>query len=58
MGSLELDPSIRKGGDSGLPVAVAGPESEIAKGFYEIARKVARSAMEIAGRTQDVLEIS
>jgi ATP-binding protein involved in chromosome partitioning len=58
LGSLELDPSIRKGGDSGLPVAVAGPESEIAKGFYEIARKVARSAMEIAGRTQDVLEIS
>jgi ATP-binding protein involved in chromosome partitioning len=58
LGSLELDPSIRKGGDSGLPVAIAGPESEIAKGFYEIARKVARSAMEIAGRTQDVLEIS
>src|ERR1700761_6127220 len=58
LSSLELDPSIRKGGDSGLPVAVAGPESEIAKGFYEIARKVARSAMEIAGRTQDVLEIS
>jgi ATP-binding protein involved in chromosome partitioning len=58
LGSLELDPSIRKGGDSGLPVAVAGPESEIAKGFYEIARKVAKSAMEIAGRTQDVLEIS
>src|ERR1700691_6257824 len=57
-GALELDPSIRKGGDSGLPVTVAGPESEIAKGFYEIARKVAKSAMEIAGRTQDVLEIS
>jgi ATP-binding protein involved in chromosome partitioning len=58
LGSLELDPSIRKGGDSGLPVALAGPESEIAKGFYEIARKVAASAMEIAGRTKDVLEIS
>src|ERR1700691_6061756 len=58
LGSVELVPAIRPGGDSGLPVAVAGPESEIAKGFYEIARKVARSAMEIAGRTQDVLEIS
>src|SRR6195952_2337641 len=40
LGSLELDPSIRKGGDSGLPVALAGAESEIAQGFYEIARKV------------------
>ena len=58
LGTLELDPSIRKGGDSGLPVSVAGPESEIAKGFYEIARKVAASAIAIAGRTEDVLEIS
>ena len=58
LGSLELDPSIRKGGDSGLPVSVAGPESVIAAGFYEIARKVAASAIAIAGRTEDVLEIS
>jgi ATP-binding protein involved in chromosome partitioning len=58
LGSLELDPSIRKGGDSGLPVAVAGPDSEIAKGFYEIARKVASAAVEIAGRSEDVLEIT
>jgi ATP-binding protein involved in chromosome partitioning len=58
LGTLELDPSIRKGGDSGLPVAVAGPESVIAAGFYEIARKVAQSAIAIAGRTEDVLEIS
>ena len=58
LGSLELDPSIRKGGDSGLPVSLAGPDSEIAKGFYEIARKVVASATEIAGRTEDVLEIT
>jgi ATP-binding protein involved in chromosome partitioning len=58
LGSLELDPSIRKGGDSGMPVAVAGPDSEIAKDFYAIARKVASAAVEIAGRTDDVLEIT
>jgi len=58
LGSLELDPSIRKGGDSGMPVSVAGPDSEIAAGFYEIARKVAAGAIEIAGRSEDVLEIS
>jgi ATP-binding protein involved in chromosome partitioning len=58
LGSLELDPSIRKGGDSGLPVTLAGPDSEIAKGFYEIARKVAAAAVEIAARTEDVLEIT
>ena len=58
LGSLELDPSIRKGGDSGMPVSLAGPDSEIAKGFYEIARKVAGAAVEIAGRSEDVLEIT
>ncbi len=58
LGSLELDPSIRKGGDSGIPVSLAGPDSEIAKGFYEIARKVATAAVEIAGRSEDVLEIT
>ena len=58
LGSLELDPSIRKGGDSGLPVALAGPDSEIAKDFYDIARKVAAAAVEIAGRSEDVLEIT
>ena len=58
LGSLELDPSIRKGGDSGMPVSVAGPDSEIAKGFYEIAAKVAKSAQEIAARSEDVLEIT
>jgi len=58
LGSLELDPSIRKGGDSGLPVALAGPDSQIAEGFYEIAEKVAAAAVAIAGRSEDVLEIS
>ena len=58
LGSLELDASIRKGGDSGMPVSVAGPDSEIAKGFYEIAAKVAKSAQEIAARSEDVLEIT
>jgi ATP-binding protein involved in chromosome partitioning len=58
LGSLELDPSIRKGGDSGMPVALAGPDSQIAEGFYEIAEKVAAAAVAIAGRSEDVLEIS
>jgi ATP-binding protein involved in chromosome partitioning len=58
LGSLELDPSIRKGGDSGMPVSLAGKDSEIAKGFYEIAKKVAVKAEEIAARSEDVLEIT
>jgi ATP-binding protein involved in chromosome partitioning len=58
LGSLELDPAIRSGGDRGLPVTLAGAESEIGKGFYEIARKVAARAQEIAGASEEILEIS
>ena len=58
LGSLELDPAIRSGGDSGLPVTLAGPETVIAKPFYEVARKVAARAKEIAGASQEILEIT
>jgi ATP-binding protein involved in chromosome partitioning len=58
LGSLELDPAIRSGGDRGLPVTLAGAESETGKWFYEIARKVAARAQEIAGASEEILEIS
>ncbi len=34
-GAVDLDPQIREGGDTGMPVALAGPESALAKDFYE-----------------------
>src|ERR1700735_4317428 len=58
LGSLELDPQIREGGDKGLPVSLAGPDSKLAKSFYEVAKKVAEKAKEIAAKSEDVLEIS
>ncbi|GAC1415047.1 MAG: hypothetical protein NVSMB62_01960 [Acidobacteriaceae bacterium] len=58
LGSVELDPAIRSGGDRGLPVALAGPDSTIAAPFYEVARKVAARAHQIANNTEPVLEIT
>ena len=58
LGAVELDPQVREGGDKGLPVSLAGPDSKMAKGFYEVARKVAEKAKEIAAGSEDVLEIS
>jgi ATP-binding protein involved in chromosome partitioning len=55
---VELDPQIREGGDKGLPVSLAGPESKLSKDFYLIAAKVAEKAKEIASKSEDVLEIS
>jgi ATP-binding protein involved in chromosome partitioning len=58
LGSLELDGEIRAGGDTGMPIALAGPESTRAKQFYTIAREVVEKAQEQAARSEDVLEIT
>jgi len=58
LGSIELVPAIREGGDRGLPVALAGPESPLAAEFYAVARKVIERAEEAAAKSSDVLEIS
>jgi ATP-binding protein involved in chromosome partitioning len=57
LGALELDPEVRAGGDRGMPVSLAGPESAKAKQFYDVARKVVERAEEIASQQEDVLEI-
>jgi ATP-binding protein involved in chromosome partitioning len=58
LGSVELDPGIRAGGDRGMPVALGGEESPVAKPFFDMARKVADRAKEIAGSGEAILEIS
>jgi ATP-binding protein involved in chromosome partitioning len=39
-------------------VTLAGPESAVAKPFFEVARRVAARAQEIAAVSEDILEIS
>jgi ATP-binding protein involved in chromosome partitioning len=58
LGSIELVPAIREGGDRGLPVALAGPESELAAEFYAVARKLTERAEDAASRSGEVIEIS
>ncbi len=43
LGSIELASAIREGGDRGLPVTLAGPDSPLAAEFYEAARKTHRT---------------
>ncbi|HEX4020738.1 MAG TPA: Mrp/NBP35 family ATP-binding protein [Acidobacteriaceae bacterium] len=58
LGSVELDPEIRFGGDRGLPVALAGEFSERARAFYVIAREIAERAQQHAAKDENILEIS
>jgi len=58
LGSIDLDPQVREGGDRGLPAALAGDSSTRGREFLAIAEKVAARAQEIADNTEDVLEIT
>lgn len=57
LGSIELDPEIRKGGDTGNPVALAGEDSEHAKSLYAFTRKVIERVKEIQATSENVISI-
>jgi ATP-binding protein involved in chromosome partitioning len=58
LGSVELVPEIRQGGDTGMPVALAGPDAPHAAEFYAIASHLAKRAFAQAAKTENVIEIS
>lgn len=58
LGAVDMDPQIREGGDKGLPVALAGPESKLCKEFYDVAAKIAERAKEVGSKSESVIEIS
>src|SRR6476620_12026126 len=47
LGAIELDPAIRKAGDGGQPMVLAGEDFAPAKSLYEFARKVVTRVDEI-----------
>ena len=47
LGRIELDPTIREGGDSGHPVVLAGEQANNAKSLFAFARKVLERADEL-----------
>jgi ATP-binding protein involved in chromosome partitioning len=58
LGSIELDPELRKAGDGGTPAVLAGEESPHGKSLFAFARKVAARVDEIrAAAPASVIEI-
>src|SRR5215468_5887240 len=53
LGSIELDPDIRKGGDSGRPAVLEGENSPHSKSLYEFARKVIERVEQVKGTASD-----
>ncbi len=57
LGSVDMDPLVREGGDRGLPAALAGEETPRGREFTGIARKVAARAEQLSA-DDNVLEIT
>ena len=57
LGSIELDPDIRKGGDSGQPVVLEGDQSAHARSLFKFARHVVDRASEVKAAEGPVIEI-
>src|SRR5690348_4960940 len=59
LGQIEIDPDIRKGGDTGHPVALEGEQSPHAKSLYAFARRVRDRVQELkASQPENVIQIS
>jgi ATP-binding protein involved in chromosome partitioning len=57
LGTIELDPEIRKGGDQGNPVTLAGEDSTHAKSLYSFTRKVIDRVKELQATSENVISI-
>jgi ATP-binding protein involved in chromosome partitioning len=49
LGRIELDSTIREGGDSGHPVVLAGEQANNAKSLFAFARNVLQRVEEVKG---------
>jgi ATP-binding protein involved in chromosome partitioning len=58
LGSVELDPEIRRSGDAGTPAVLQGEDSPHAKSLFDFARKVAARVEEIkSSSSEGVIQI-
>jgi ATP-binding protein involved in chromosome partitioning len=53
LGAIQLDPELRKGGDTGKPAVLDGENSPHAKALYEFARRVVSRVDEIRASSPD-----
>ncbi len=58
LGALPLDPKVRIGGDTGHPVATAGPEDKVGGIYYELAKTVMERAKVAAAVTGPTMTVS
>ncbi|MEK6398571.1 MAG: Mrp/NBP35 family ATP-binding protein [Terriglobus sp.] len=58
LGSVDLDPAIRAGGDRGLPVTLGGEDDALAQSYFNLAREVIERVEEVQEESENILEIN
>jgi ATP-binding protein involved in chromosome partitioning len=58
LGEIPLDVSVRIGGDSGTPIVVSAPESQVGQAFMQAARNTAARISVLANRKLPSIKIS
>ena len=58
IGSIPMDPAVRKGGDLGIPVTVSNPDSPVAQALNAIALDVAAKVSVAAMQNNDFVPIT
>lgn len=48
IGSIPIDPAVRKGGDAGVPVVISEPDADVTLALRTVARKIAARASIVA----------
>lgn len=56
LAQIELNPELRRAGDAGQPLALAGEDAPHARSLYEMARAVVAKAKEV-GTTESVIQV-
>ena len=56
LGTIPIEPAVREGGDTGMPIVVGHPESVTAVAFHRLAERVAgRLALDAAGKPRKAM---
>ena len=58
LGSVPIDPRLREGGDTGMPIVVADPDSPSAVVLGRIARELATRSQSLVGRPLSLTPVS
>ena len=58
IGSIPMDPSVREGGDAGVPVIVSKPESHVAQAMVDVAENIAAKISIAALSDENIIPIN